>query len=125
MPLDISQLKLDAQLRLQFAEKAEELQRLAERLYPGSKVLISDGENSSKPAVAISTLAVDSDFKKLPFQQQIIRVLKDAGKAISKNDIFEELQKRGSEIATATLASYLSRGKDVFARVEPGLWRLK
>ena len=125
MPLDISQIKLNAQLHLQYTEKVEELQRLSSRLFPGSKVMISDGENSIKPAVSITSLFVDSDFKKLPFQQQIIRVLKDAGKAISKNDIFEELQKRGSEIATATLASYLSRGKDVFARVEPGLWRLK
>ena len=126
MSLDISQIKLDAQLRLQLAEKAEELQRLASRLYPGSNVLISDGTDSNKPPLRVEGLNGSADFAKLPFQQQIIRAFRDAGKPVSKNDLLQELERRGSKISNGTLLSYLSRGKgDSFERVERGLWKLK
>jgi hypothetical protein len=124
MPLDISQIKLDAQLRLQLAEKAEELQRLVSKLYPGSTVLISDGPSSAVPAT--SKVPVSSDFKSLPFTQQIARVLRDAGKPMTKPVLHALLYERGSKVSSDTLMSYLSRGKGKqFNRTEDGLWSLR
>src|SRR5260370_20651136 len=112
--------KIAADLRLEsnrLIEEARQLQQAADVLDPPARVInASVAIEASTQVEAAAETIID----------RVVLVLKKAGRAIRKEQLFEQVQARGEQVANIeSFSSALSRAKDKVVRVGSGLWDLR
>ena len=106
-------------------EEAIKLDQAAEVLdpAPSQKDLITLPPSNGATAIAPNNQVPLSELTIVDGAQII---LQEAGKALSRDEIFGELKKRGSGVSSVVnLVSGLSRAKDKFVSIGNSRWELK
>ena len=111
------QAKIDS-LKFQLTVEQKVLERL-KRLS-----MAASGDKGGKPKQSARSGSGES------LTSYIVAVLEDAGKALFIDDIVKQVEERGASTASdagikPSIASALSRGKDVFVRVDKGVYDLR
>jgi hypothetical protein len=89
-----------------FDKKAKELASLVETAFPGYAVYIERRrKNGSNPVIQNPRANISS----LPALEQVETVLREAKAPMQKQDLFNEIHRRGGNINKNTLSIYLSR----------------
>lgn len=119
--LDISSIKKDAEARLEIADKAMELTRLVERVYPGARVVIDypDATPTQEPGFRPAV-----NFADLSVMDKVVTVLRDHGAPMTLVEIYDQTKARGATVSKDTIISYLSRTKTRFEKRGDGMWAL-
>ena len=112
--LDINEIEQSGATRMQIAKKVKELAALVEQVFPGYGVYIERrGDNGMTRN--------HRNLSALPVVDQVETVLRDAKAPMKKQDLFNEIQRRGGSVSENTLSIYLSR-YDRFVSHGKGKW---
>jgi hypothetical protein len=116
--LDINEIEQSATARIEIAKKAKELAALVGRVFPGYGVYIERrGDNDAAPRIGYRR----DDLSSLPAVEQVETVLRDAKAPMQKQDLLNEIRRRGGNVSENTLSIYLSR-YDRFVSHGKGTW---
>jgi hypothetical protein len=126
MELTVEQIQADASQRQHFAEKLADLQKMADILYPGSKVqIVTTTSTKLEERFACGGFnKVEPQSKRhLTSGDHIAEILLDHTDPLTADDIINILQHEGRIMSPQTLFTYLSKNaKGQFTRVSRGLW---
>jgi hypothetical protein len=117
--LDVNEIEQSAATQLEVAKKAKELTALVERVFPGYAVYIQQRDKNGEEQV----VRFRRDLSALPKLEQVEFVLREAGGPMQKQDLFNEIHRRGGTISQNTLSIYLSRYPG-FISDGHGMWSL-
>ncbi len=120
--------------RQQFAQGIADLQKKADVLYPGCKIIIQRAD-SVLPALPVDRWSVGGfntapqsteeqrDFSKMTYGEQIADILVKHEEPVTKEELLNEMHMSGSDISNETLLSLLSKNaKGEFLRIRRGIW---
>ena len=114
--LDINEIERSAATRMEIAKKVKELGELVERVFPGYGVYIERRRENSA-----GITRYQRDLASLPVVDQVETVLRDAKAPMKKQDLRNEIHRRGGNVSENTLSIYLSR-YDRFVSHGKGKW---
>jgi hypothetical protein len=104
--------------------KADELRKIADKLDEAANALAGlAGHDEFWPLPLASATSDLGDLAKMSGVNAIFRVLTEAGTALKKTTLSQQLRDRGKAIGDNTLQSYLSRDKR-FQSYGRGRWGL-
>ena len=112
--LDINEIEQSAATRMQIARKVKELAALVEQVFPGYGVYIERRRDTEM-------IRYRRNLSALPVVDQVETVLRDSKAPMKKQDLFNEIQRRGGSVSENTLSIYLSR-YDRFISHGKGMW---
>jgi hypothetical protein len=112
--LDINEIEQSAATRMQIARKVKELAALVEQVFPGYGVYIGRRRGTEM-------IRYRRNLSALPVLDQVETVLRDSKAPMKKQELFNEIQRRGGSVSENTLSIYLSR-YDRFVSHGKGKW---
>ena len=114
--LDINEIEQSAAARIEIAKKVKELATLVDRVFPGFGVYIERRTDNGAEMIRYRR-----NLSALPAVDQIETVLRDAKAPTQKQDLLNEIHRRGGNVTENTLSIYLSR-YDRFVSHGKGMW---